>query len=125
MTFLLDIIENLEDVSLWAFDEKGKRLEPNNFYSWSPVRKPTSIERNGSNKGIIIIGATEVANHFRFIYHAYPKSNGTIDSSYIVKFLEELIAYDRARGINITFIQWDNAAIHMSALVKEFASTYS
>lgn len=124
MTFLLNIIENIEDVSIWPLDETGKRLESNNFYSWSLIGNPITIERNGSHKGINIIGATEVIKHFRFIYHTYPKSDGTIDSSYIVKFLEELIVYDRARGISMTLVQWDNATIHMSALVKEFARTH-
>lgn len=116
----MDIIDNIEDISLWALDETGKRLESNNFYSWSLIGKPTIIERNGSHKGINIIGATEIAKHFQFIYHAYPKKDGMINSSHIIKFLEELIAYDRNRGINMTIVQWDNAAIHTSASVKEF-----
>lgn len=124
MTSLLDIVENTEDISLWALDETGKRLESNNFYSWSPIGKPTIIERNGSHKGINIIGATEVAKHFKFKYHSYSKEEGSIGSSHIIKFLEELIAYDRARGVNVTMVQWDNAKIHTSEEVREFAKNH-
>lgn len=120
----MDIIDNVEDISLWAMDETGKRLESNNFYSWSPIGKPTEIERNGSHKGVNIIGATEVFNHFKFIYNIYSKADGTIDSSHIIKFLEDVINYDRSRGINITIIQWDNAKIHTSEIVKEFARVH-
>lgn len=67
----MDIIDNINDISLWAMDETGKRLELNNFYSWSPIGKPTEMERNGSHKGVNIIGATEVFNHFKFIYNIY------------------------------------------------------
>jgi transposase len=120
MSKLLDIIEHTEDISLWAFDETGKRLESNNFYSWSPIGQPTVIERNGCHKGLNVIGATEVSKHFDFVYDEYAKDDGSVTSSRIVKFLERLLLYDRSIGNNITFIQWDNASIHKGPEVKEF-----
>jgi transposase len=120
MSKLLDIIEHADDISLWALDETGKRLESNNFYSWSPIGKPTVIERNGCHKGLNIIGATEVSKHFEFLYDEYSKAEGSITAAHIVKFLESLISYDRSLGRNITFIQWDNASIHKGPLVKQF-----
>lgn len=125
MTKLLDIIKNIEDISFWALDETGKRLESNNFYSWSPVGKPTIIERNGCHKGLNIIGSTEVSKHFDFLYHAYPKGKGlSITAEHIIKFVEDIILFDRSRGVNITIIQWDNAKIHTADLVKQFAKTH-
>lgn len=120
MSKLLDIIENTGDVSLWAFDETGKRLESNNFYSWSPIGQPTVIERNGCHKGLNIIGATEVSKHFDFIYDEYSKEDGSIKAVHIAKFLKHLLLYDRSLGRNITFIQWDNASIHKGPEVKQF-----
>lgn len=124
MSELLDIIENVEDTSLWVLDETGKRLESNNHYTWSPVGKPTVIERNGSHKGVNIIGATEVSKHFDFVYHAYSKEDGTITASHIIKFLEDLLQYNQSKGIRLTFIQWDNARIHTAEEVKQFAKDH-
>ena len=124
MSELLDIIENLEDTSLWVLDETGKRLESNNHRTWSPVGQPTVIERNGSHKGVNIIGATETTKHFDFVYHAYSKEDGTITATHIIKFLEDLLQYDKNRGIRISFIQWDNARIHTAEEVKQFAKAH-
>ncbi|MCX7748965.1 MAG: IS630 family transposase [Clostridia bacterium] len=124
MAILLDIIEPVEDISLWAMDETGKRLESNNYYSWSPVGKPTVIERNGSHKGLNIIGATEVLNHFDFVYDVYTKDEGTVTAAHIIKFLEKLLLYDKSRGVKLTIVQWDNAGIHKSSDVKQFAKAH-
>jgi transposase len=124
MAALLEIIENSEDFSLWVFDETGKRLESNNFYSWSPVGQPTVIERNGCHKGLNIIGATEVSKHFEFLYHEYDKEEGSVTATHIIKFLEDLLLYDRSIGTRITFIQWDNAKIHTAQEVKQFLKTH-
>jgi transposase len=124
MSTLLDIIENLPDVSLWALDEAGKRLESDNYYSWSPIGQPTVIERNGSKKGINIIGATEITEHFHFIYDEYIKdenSDGIICSSNVIQFLVKLLDYDSQRGIKKTFVILDNARFHTSEEVKKFA----
>ncbi|MCX7920981.1 MAG: IS630 family transposase [Clostridia bacterium] len=119
MATLLEIIENTEDFSLWVFDETGKRLESNNFYSWSPIGKPTMIERNGCHKGLNIIGATEVSKHFEFLYHQYTKEDGSVTAAHIANFLEQLLLHDRSLGSKVTFIQWDNATIHKGKEVKQ------
>jgi transposase len=124
MSELLDITENLGDTSLWVLDETGKRLESNNHRTWSPVGQPTVIERNGSHKGVNIIGATETTKHFDFMYQAYSKEDGTIKATHIIKFLEDLLQYDKSRGIRISFIQWDNARIHTAEEVKQFAQAH-
>ena len=124
MSVVLDIIEPTEDISLWAMDETGKRLESNNQYFWGPKGQPTTVERNGSHKGINIIGATEIKEHFAFIYDAYSKDDGAIKSEHVIRYMERLLNYDKSRGINKTVIILDNAKPHTSAEVKEFAITH-
>jgi transposase len=121
MSELLDIIEHVEDISLWAMDETGKRLESNNFYSWSPKGKPTIIEHNGCHKGLNIIGATEILSHFNFVYTAYSKDDGAITASHIISYFEKLLQYDKSRGISKTIVIMDNAKIHTAEEMKQFA----
>jgi transposase len=133
MTIFLDIFEHLSDVSLWAADETGKRLESANYYSWSPIGSPTVIEHNACHEGLNIIGATEIMNHFKLIVNAYPvrakkypddKVDNSIRADHIIKFLKELIDYDRQRGIAKTFVILDNARIHTAESVKDFAKEH-
>lgn len=124
MSELLDIIEPIEDISLWAMDETGKRLESNNFYSWSPKGKPVIIERNGSHKGLNIIGATEVLHHFDFVYTAYSKDDGALTAEHVISYFEKLLQYDRSRGISKTIVIMDNAKIHTSEEMKQFAMAH-
>ena len=121
MSDLLDIIEEVEDISLWAMDETGKRLASNNQYFWGPKGESTVVERNGSHKGINIIGATEVMNHFGFVLQAYSKDDGSLTSDHVIKYIEQLLEYDKNRGICKTIIILDNAKPHTAAAVKEFA----
>lgn len=58
---LLDIIENTSDTVLYVQDETKIRVKFNNYRSWSSIREPPAIERNGSRKGVNIIGATEIS----------------------------------------------------------------
>ena len=124
MAYLLDFIEPIGDISLWAMDETGKRLESNNFYSWSPLGKPTSIERNGCHKGLNIIGATETSKSFDFIYDEYTKNEGSVTAAHIVRFLKHLLLYDKSRGVNLSIIQLDNARIHKAIEVKQFVKEH-
>ncbi|WP_141677960.1 transposase, partial [Orenia metallireducens] len=88
-----------------------------------PKGQPTIIEKNGTRKGLNIIGATEVLRDFYFLYEKYKK--GTKDSisicaTEIISFLEKLLEYDHQRGIEKTFVLLDNASIHRADLVKKF-----
>jgi len=124
MSRLLDILTPLTDVSLWALDEAGIYLESNNHYTWSPKGKPTVIERNGSHKGINIIGATEITKRFSFLYDTYPKGGQEdfrICAPQVIKFLERLRGYNQDLGIRKTFVILDNARIHTAKAVKAYA----
>lgn len=130
MAELLDIIEHLTDVSLWALDETGKRLESNNFYSWSKVGESPVIEHNACHKGVNIIGATEIKDHFKFLYRAYSEDDieqpvTSIGHEQVIKFLCQVLEYDKLRGINKTVIILDNARFHRAKEVKEFARKHS
>lgn len=123
----LDIIEKLPDCSLWAFDETGKRLESNNYYSWGLKGQYKHIERNGVKKGLNIIGATEILRHNQSIYDSYEKgteNNTNISSVEVIRFLRKLLEYDQKRGITKTFVILDNARFHRSKDVREFAKQH-
>lgn len=123
MAAFLGIFEHLSDVSLWAMDETAKRLESNNTYSWSPIGHPTIIEHNASHQGFNVIGATEIMNHFKFIYDEYSIIETTINSELVITFFKKVLAYDHERGIKKTFVILDNAGCHRSELIKEFAKS--
>lgn len=121
---LLDITEKISDISLWALDETGKRLESDNYYSWGPKGQPKQIERNGVKQGLNIIGATEILHHFQFLYDEYEKGtedNTNITSKEVIHFLKRLLVYDADRGVRKTLIILDNALFHRSKEVRQFA----
>ena len=120
MADLLDIIENTEDICLFAADETGILLEFKNHYSWSPKGKPTIIEQNGCRKGLNIIGATEISKNFSIFTKAYSAIN-SLTAHEIVCFLKDLIgAYPNKTLIVIL----DNARIHTARVVQDFATLY-
>jgi transposase len=127
MVTFLDIIECLPDFSLWALDETGKRLESSNFYSWSKIGESPVIEHNADHTGANIIGATEIMNHYKFLYTAYPvdwryeKEDYTINHERVIEFLLKIIEYDKQRGIKKSVIIMDNARFHKAKQVREFA----
>lgn len=134
MAGILEIIEPLSDTSLWALDETGKRLESNNFYSWSKIGQSPVIEHNADHTGANIIGATEILKDFRFLFDAYPvevkfnsddNENNTICASHVIKFISKVLEYDQLRGIKKTFIIMDNARIHTAQSVKDFAKEHN
>lgn len=133
MAIALEIFEPLSDISMWALDETGKRLESTNYYNWSPIGSPKIIEHNACHEGLNIIGATEILKHFNFIYNEYSVRtkkypddivDNSIRAEHIIKFLKELIEYDRQRGITKTFVILDNARIHTAQSVRDFAKTH-
>lgn len=133
MSKFLGIFEHLSDISLWALDETGKRLESTNYYNWSPIGSPKVIEHNASHEGLNIIGATEILKHFDFIYNEYPVRakkypddivDNSIRAEHTIRFLKDLIDYDQRRGIRKTFVILDNARIHTAQSVKDFAKEH-
>ena len=113
---LLDFVENTSDTALYVQDESKIRIESNNYRSWSPIGQPPIIERNGSRQGVNIIGATEISKNYDSVVNIYP-SEQNITSTEIIKFLDELLAINKAKKV---FLIWDNAKIHTSKTVESF-----
>ncbi|WP_083381782.1 transposase [Sporanaerobacter sp. PP17-6a] len=76
------------------------RIESNNYRSWSPIGKLPVIERNGSRKGVNIIGATEISKKFDSIVNVY-SSDKKITSAEIIKFLEEVLKHNKNKRVFI------------------------
>lgn len=91
MAGILEIIEPLSDTSLWALDETGKRLESNNFYSWSKIGQSPVIEHNADHTGANIIGATEILKDFDFFSMLIQlKSNSTVTTMKTIQFVQAM-----------------------------------
>ncbi len=101
---------------MYVQDETKIRVESNNYRSWSPIGKPPVIERNGTRKGVNIIGATEISKNYDSVVNLY-SSEKNITSVEIIKFLKDLLAINKNKKI---FMIWDNARIHTSKAVEEF-----
>lgn len=101
---------------MYVQDETKIRVESNNYRSWSPIGEPPVIERNGSRRGVNIIGATEISKNFDSVVNVY-SSDERITSNEIIKFLKDLLNINKNKRI---FIIWDNARIHTSKIVEEF-----
>lgn len=98
------------------YNETKIRVESNNYRSCSPIGQPPVIERNGTRKGVNIIGATEISKNFDSIVNVY-SSDQKITSTEIIKFLKELLEHNKNKKV---FMIWDNARIHTSKAVEEF-----
>lgn len=120
MSALLDEIENDGNTVLYALDETAIRLESRNYYSWSPIGKPTVIEKNNVRKGLNVIGATEISKEFKMIFKAYPNSQ-TITAQICVDFLKKLL---RANPNKNVIVIWDNARVHTAKKVKDFVQLH-
>lgn len=78
------------------------------------------IERNGSRKGVNIIGATEISKNFDSIVNVYPAEK-RITSAEIIEFLKELLEHNKNKRV---FMIWDNAKIHTSKAVEDFIKVH-
>jgi CMP-2-keto-3-deoxyoctulosonic acid synthetase len=101
---------------MYIQNETKIRVESNNYRSWSPIGKPPVIEKNGTRKGVNIIGATEISKNFDSIVNVY-SSDEKITSSEIIKFLKDLLDINNNKRV---FMIWDNAKIHTSNAVEKF-----
>lgn len=86
----LDILESSSSAVVYSLDETGICVESDNHSSWSPVGAPPILEKNGSHKGINVVGSTCILNNFHTVNDVYP-SEKSITSSEIKSHLEYLI----------------------------------
>jgi transposase len=114
-------VENSTDTVLYALDETYIRTESNNYKSWSLKGHAPIIERNGSHKGLNIVGATEIIKQFDSLTDCY-SYDVSLDSSKIIKFLENLIDKNKGKMVKVIL---DNAGNHKSKAIKKFKSAHS
>lgn len=97
-------------------DETSVCVESDNHFSWSPIGSPPILEKNGSHKGINIVGSTCILNDFHTVNDVY-SSDESITSEKIISHLEYLIELNPCKKV-VVFL--DNARIQTSAAMQEF-----
>lgn len=97
-------------------DETKVCVESDNRSSWSPVGSPPVLEKNGSHKGINIIGSTCILSASHTVNDVY-SSKKSITSREIKTHLEYLIEINPGKKV-VVFL--DNARIHTSAMIQEY-----
>lgn len=112
----LDTLESSSDVVVYALDETGVRTESDNRSSWSPVGVPPILEKNGSHKGVNIVGSTCILNTFHVVNDVYP-SEKSITSEEIKSHLDYLLQINPDKKV-VVFL--DNAKTHTSAAMQLF-----
>lgn len=112
----LDSLESSPDTVVYALDETGVRVESDNRSSWSPIGIPPVLEKNGSHKGINIVGSTCILSSSHTVNDVY-YSKKSLTSKEIISHLKYLIEINQGKKV-IVFL--DNAKIHTSAAMQEF-----
>ena len=112
----LDSLESSSDTIAYALDETRVCVESDNRSSWSPIGAPPILEKNGSHKGINIVGSTCILNSHHTVNDVY-SSKKSITSKEIIVHLENLIELNPNKKV-VVFL--DNARIHTSVAMQEF-----
>ena len=104
---------------VYALDETGICVESDNLSSWSPVGYPPMLEKNGSHKGINVVGSTCILNNFHTVNDVYP-SEKSITTEEIKSHLEYLLEINPNKKV-VVFL--DNARTHTSLAMQKFYQT--
>lgn len=112
----LDTLESSSDVVVYALDETSVSVESNNRSLWSMVGHPPILEKNGSHKGINIIGSTSILNEFHTVNDIYSFQQ-SITSKEIKSHIEYLLKINDDKKVVIFM---DNAKTHKSLLMESF-----
>lgn len=112
---LVTTVENSSKSVVYALDETSIRIESNNHMSWSLVGKPPIVEKNGSRKGINIIGATEITKNFDSHADIY-SHNQSITALEVEHFIERLLEINNDKKV---YIILDNAKPHTASSIKQ------
>lgn len=91
-------------------------MESNNRASWSEVGAAPILEKNGSHKGINIVGSTCIFNNHHTVNDIY-SSDKSITSREIKIHLKYLLEINPDKTV-VVFL--DNAKTHTSAAMQEF-----
>ncbi|WP_432402135.1 IS630 family transposase [Wukongibacter sp. M2B1] len=112
----IDTLEHSSDTAIYALDETSIRMESNNRASWSEVGAAPLLEKNGSHKGINIVGSTCIFNNHHTVNDVY-SSDKSITSQEIKIHLEYLLQINPDKKV-VVFL--DNAKTHTSSAIQEF-----
>lgn len=112
----MNTLESSSDVVVYALDETSIRTESNNRASWSEVGAPPILEKNGSHKGINVVGSTCIFNNHHTVVDIYP-SGKSVTSQEIKSHLENLLEINSNKKV-VVFL--DNAKTHTSTAMQEF-----
>ncbi|SHK41174.1 IS630 family transposase [Paramaledivibacter caminithermalis] len=112
----IDTLESSTDTVVYALDETSIRTESNNRASWSEVGAAPILEKNGSHKGINIVGSTCIFNNHHTVNDIYP-SDKSITSEEIKTHMEYLLEINPDKEV-VVFL--DNARTHTSMAMQEF-----
>ncbi|WP_432402133.1 IS630 family transposase [Wukongibacter sp. M2B1] len=112
----IDTLEHSSDTAIYALDETSILMESNNRASWSEVGAAPLLEKNGSHKGINIVGSTCIFNNHHTVNDVY-SSDKSITSQEIKIHLEYLLQINPDKKV-VVFL--DNAKTHTSSAIQEF-----
>ena len=116
----MDELSQRNDVCLFALDETGIRVESSSFYGWVPKGLPLHAEANGDNKGVNVIGATEILKTFK-PYYSIDSSRGGIKPKHAGQFVDKLMRTNRDKEV---WVILDNYRPHRS-IAHEYESKYN
>ncbi|NEU06679.1 transposase, partial [Clostridium senegalense] len=109
----LSILESSSDVTVYALDETSVSV---NYYSWSTVGHPPILEKNGSHKGLRLVGSTSILNNMHTVVDIY-SSQDSITSESIQSHMLHLMRINPGKKV-IIFL--DNAKTHNSIAMQKF-----
>ncbi|NEU06674.1 transposase, partial [Clostridium senegalense] len=112
----LSILESSSDVTVYALDETSVSVESVNYYSWSTVGQPPILEKNGSHKGLRLVGSTSILNNMHTVVDIY-SSQDSITSESIQSHMLHLMRINPGKKV-IIFL--DNAKTHNSIAMQKF-----
>lgn len=112
----LTTLESSSNVVVYALDETSVSVESVNYYSWSPIGHPPILEKNGSHKGIRLVGSTSILNDMHTVVDVY-SSQQSITSESIKSHMMHLLEINPNKKVIIVL---DNAKTHKSILMENF-----
>ena len=112
----LSTLESSSDVAVYALDETSISIESTNYYSWSPVGHPPILEKNGSHKGLRLVGSTSILNDMHTVVDVY-SSRDSITSKSIQSHMIHLMDINPNKKV-VIFL--DNAKPHKSLAMQQF-----
>jgi hypothetical protein len=91
-------LKSSPDIVVYALDETIIVVESDNRYSWSTVGAPPVFEKNGSHKGINMIGYNCILNNYHTVNDVYT-SGKPITSNILIEHLKYLLEINAGKKL--------------------------